>query len=38
MKERRERTDKLKNKAKITKEILKNPLQTQREIAKKNKI
>jgi hypothetical protein len=30
-----ERTDKLKNQAKVIKEILKNPLQTQREIAKK---
>lgn len=38
MKERRERTDKLKNKAKIAKEILLNPLQTQREIAKKTKV
>ena len=33
--EKKMRTDKAKNKSKIVKEVLKNPLQSQREIAKK---
>jgi hypothetical protein len=37
-KQKKERVDKTKNKIKVIRELLKNPLQTEREIAKKTNI